>query len=160
MLPAALRQFSFLGCACALIAACASAREASVEAVNVEVRTVTASAPGTQPANIPASLGRYKRFLAATSFGAFVDGGAQHLAMKLGQRATAKAGKYTLELTLVAMGHTRATVEVTIKDGEQAIGTPAKQTFTRREPAQMEVGDASAPTIIFLALKEEPERDR
>jgi hypothetical protein len=147
---------SFL-CAFGCLGAFAGNAAPPEEPVHFEVQVVRASDPGKPLMSLPPGLHRFRRFLGPTNFGTFADGGEQALKLRPGERGTAPAGEYTVEMTLVTAGRTRRTVEVTISTAGKPIGSPTRYTLIR-EPVQIQLGRSTAPTIIFLSPREREQR--
>lgn len=123
---------------------------AAAHAANIEVRGVEASEPG-KKADIPGSLSEFKKHLSGTVYGSFKDLGEKNIK---GKGGSAAYGAYSLEVNVVKPGPKSVKVEVTIKEGGKALGTPASMDLKKGETVMLKAGEREKQTIFLLTLKE------
>ena len=150
-----MQEFIRRGCVLLLPLALLYCGGALAASVTLDVQAVAASDAGKdKEVSIPATLDSYKTLLKQSGFKTFKDSGRQSVKAGEGEKATAQAGGYSLDLTVTKIEDGKCKVAVTIKDGDKPIGNPTSIPLAKGRPMQMQVGNADAPTILILNLRE------
>lgn len=116
-------------------------------AATIEVEGVAASDPGRKNQSIPDSLAKYRAILGSTTFGSFKNIATQ--TVRSGGSAT--IDKYTVDVAVVRV-EGKAKVEITVKEGGNAIASPLRRALTPGKSFSMQVGSKDAPTIFIFTI--------